>query len=50
VLPYQSSIQPSLQNCASSSQYFFQAEDGPALIAAMDQLFAETQSTLRLSQ
>ena len=39
VQPYQSAILPSLQNCASSASYFFEADDGPALISAMQQLF-----------
>jgi hypothetical protein len=50
VLPFQNSILPSLQACASNANLFFQADDGPALISAMQQLFASTSSTLRLTQ
>jgi hypothetical protein len=50
VQPLQDMILPSLQSCASSSNLFFQADDGPALISAMQQLFASTSSTLRLTQ
>jgi len=51
VQPYQSQIQPSLLSCASSSQFFFQADNGPALIAAMNALFvASTTAPVRLTQ
>ncbi len=50
VLPYQSAIRPSLLSCASSANYFFQADDGPALIAAMQALFASTSAPVTITQ
>jgi len=50
VQPSSSQLQPSLQSCASSSQYFFQANDGPALIVAMNALFANSAAPVRLLQ
>jgi len=46
VAPYSSSIQPNLQACASNANLFFEATDGPALVAALQSLF---QSTLAQS-
>jgi hypothetical protein len=46
VAPYASSIQPDLQACASNANLFFEATDGPALVAALKSLF---QSTLAAS-
>ena len=44
-------VLPALQSCATSSDYFFQADDGPALIAAMQALFLKTQPvSARLTQ
>jgi len=48
VQPYVSSLQTTLQSCASSSQFFFQANDGPALIVAMNALFAASAQPVRL--
>lgn len=51
VLPYAGQIAPNLQNCATSSDYYFEAGDGPAIISAMQALFLKTQpTTARLTQ
>jgi Flp pilus assembly protein TadG len=38
-----SQVPTNLQACASSSKYYFQASDGPAITTAMQALFAATQ-------
>ena len=50
VQPISSQIAPNLQSCATSSQYYYEATDGPALTAAMAALFASTAQNLRLTQ
>jgi len=45
VLPYVNQIAPNLENCATSSTYYFQASDGPGITTAMKALFAATQQT-----
>ena len=45
VAPFSSQIKPALQSCATSSDYFFEASDGPALVAATQALFQRTQAT-----
>jgi hypothetical protein len=50
VAPIISQVPANLQACASSSSYYYEASDGPALISAMQQLFASTYSASRISQ
>ena len=48
---YASQIQPNLQSCASSSGFFFPANDGPDIITAMQTLFQQTQAaSARITQ
>jgi Flp pilus assembly protein TadG len=48
--PISSQIAPNLQSCATSSQYYYEATDGPALTAAMAALFTSSSQNLRLTQ
>lgn len=51
VKPFKDQIGPNLQSCASSSDYYFPANEGPEIIAAMQALFARTQpSSARIAQ
>jgi len=50
VAPFAAQIAPNLQACASNSQYYYEATDGPALDKAMATLFASTYSTLQVMQ
>ena len=51
VAPFVNQIGPSLQNCVTSSDYYFQATEGPEIIAAMQSLFQRTQpSSARIAQ
>jgi hypothetical protein len=50
VLPIASQIAPALQACATSSSYYYQADDGPALETAMGHLFASTFQNLALTR
>lgn len=44
-------IRPNLISCASSTDFFFEASDGPDIVAAMQALFARTQpSSARITQ
>jgi hypothetical protein len=43
VLPYVNQIAPNLLACATSSSYYFQASDGPAISTAMQALFGASQ-------
>ncbi len=45
VNPFVNQIAPNLESCATSSDYYFQATDGPAISAAMQALFLKTQPT-----
>ena len=50
VLPFTNYINPNLQSCATSSDYFFEAIDGPAISSAMQALFLKTlPKTARLT-
>ena len=51
VYPFKDQIQPNLINCATTSDFFFEASDGPDIVAAMQALFARTQpSSARITQ
>lgn len=51
VKPFVSQIGPNLQSCATSADYFFPANEGPEIVAAMQSLFAKTQpSSARITQ
>ncbi len=51
VASYKDQIQPNLTNCATATDYFFQADDGPAIVTQMQALFAKTQPvSARLTQ
>ena len=51
VYPYLNAITTNLQACTSDKkQYYFEASDGPALIAKLQQLFAATQKVDHVSQ
>ena len=44
-------IKPNLQSCATSANYFFEAQYGPDIVAAMQTLFLSTQpSSARITQ
>jgi len=43
-------IATNLQACATSSNYYFQASDGPTLISSMQSLFTTSLQTVRLTQ
>lgn len=48
---FSSQISPNLQNCATSSDYFFEASDGPSIVTQMQALFNKTQPlSARLTQ
>ncbi len=49
VVPYQNTISPALQACATNSSFFFTASDGPSIVTAMTQLFARAASYARLT-
>jgi hypothetical protein len=42
VAPYVSGVQPNLQACASNSNLFYVATDGPTLVSALQSLFQST--------
>jgi Flp pilus assembly protein TadG len=48
-LPYVSSIPGNLQSCATSSSYYYQASDGPAITTGMEALFASSMQTAHLT-
>jgi Flp pilus assembly protein TadG len=50
VYPIASQIAPNLQSCASSSSYYIEAVDGPAITAAMSTLFKSTTAVARISK
>ena len=50
VLPFASQIAPALTSCATSSQWYFEAIDGPSITTGMQQLFAPTLQAARVSQ
>jgi Flp pilus assembly protein TadG len=50
VLPFAGSIASNLQGCASSSSYYFEASNGPAITTGMQTLFASSLQTARLTQ
>ncbi len=50
IAPIASRIAPALQACATSSLYYFEAADGPAITAGMQQLMANSALAARLSQ
>ena len=48
---FASQISPNLQSCATSTDYFFEASDGPSITTQMQALFAKTQPlSARLTQ
>jgi len=49
VSPFSSTISSNLQNCATNSNFFFTASDGPSIVTAMTQLFARASSYARLT-
>jgi len=49
VSQYASTISSNLQNCATNSNFFFTASDGPSIVSAMSQLFARASSYARLT-
>lgn len=50
VYPFATQIAPNLQSCASSSSLYFEASDGPALIASLQTLFASTTRVVQITQ
>jgi Flp pilus assembly protein TadG len=48
VNPFAANIAPALQACASSSTYYYEASDGPAITTGMDSLFASSEEAARL--
>jgi Flp pilus assembly protein TadG len=47
---YVGSIPSALQSCATSSNYYYEASDGPAITAGMTALFASSLKTAHLTQ
>jgi Flp pilus assembly protein TadG len=50
VQPIAAQIAPALQACATSSLFYFEATDGPAILTGMRQLMANSQLKARLTQ
>jgi Flp pilus assembly protein TadG len=50
VAPFASQIQPALLSCATNSSWFFQADNGPELVAAMNTLFTNSSQPVHLLQ
>jgi len=50
VYPIASQIAPNLKSCASASNYYIEATDGPAITTAMSTLFQSTSAVARISQ
>jgi hypothetical protein len=50
VLPYINQIPTNLSGCATSSNYYFQADYGPDIVAAMQSMFTTSLETVRLTQ
>ena len=50
VQPWINAVPGNLQACASGSQFYFEASDGPAITTAMQALFAPTSRQARISQ
>jgi Flp pilus assembly protein TadG len=50
VAPYVASIPGALQSCVSSSSYYYEASDGPAITSGMQALFASSLQTAHLTQ
>jgi Flp pilus assembly protein TadG len=50
VLPYINQIPTNLSACATSSNYYFQADYGPDIVAAMQSMFTTSLETVRLTQ
>jgi hypothetical protein len=48
--PYVGQIPTNLANCATSSNYYLEASDGPSITTAMNALFAQTQIGATLTQ
>jgi Flp pilus assembly protein TadG len=48
VNPFATNIAPALQACASSSTYYYEASDGPAITTGMNSLFASSEQAARL--
>jgi len=50
VLPYINQIPTNLKACATSPNYYFQADYGPEIVSAMQALFTASLETVRLTQ
>jgi Flp pilus assembly protein TadG len=48
--PYVGSIPSALQSCATSSSYYYEASDGPAITAGIQTLFTSSLQTAHLTQ
>jgi Flp pilus assembly protein TadG len=48
--PYVGSIPTTLQSCVSAANYYYKADDGPAITAGMQSLFASSLQTAHLTQ
>lgn len=49
VAPYASLLAPTLKSCATSASWYFSADDGPAIEAAMNTAVVQITKTLRLA-
>ncbi len=49
VAPYAALLAPTLKSCASGTSWYFSADDGPAIEAAMNTAVVQITKTLRLS-
>ena len=50
VQPYVGQIPTNMQSCASNASYYYEASDGPAITAGMNQLMANSAQQARLTQ
>lgn len=50
IAPISAQLGPTMQSCASSPSWYFLANDGPAITAAVNQAFASIMKEVRLTQ
>lgn len=50
VKPYANKLGPTMKSCATSATWAFQAEDGPGIVAAMNNAVLQITSTLRIAR
>lgn len=50
VAPYATSLQAAMKSCASTSNWYFSAGDGPAITSAMNSALQQVVSGMRISK